>query len=97
MRFVVLAEASLGDDHGEFEGVVGGMVDGLCVAQGIEASSEATTESLIEAVKEGNEQRVVALLDEGGDVNGEDRVLAFFLSFWLEAILEWFCRMDGMQ
>ena len=24
------AEASLGDDHGEFEGVLGGMVDGLC-------------------------------------------------------------------
>ena len=35
------------------------------------------------------EQRVVALLDEGVDVNGEDRVLAFFLSFWLEVIVEW--------
>ena len=36
-----------------------------------------------------DEQRVVALLDEGVDVNGKDRVLAFFLSFRLEVIVEW--------
>ena len=53
---------------------------------------------MIEAVKAGDEQRVVALLDEGVDVNGEDRVLAFFLSFWLEVIVEWCdCRMGGMH
>ena len=44
---------------------------------------------MIEAVKEGDEQRVVALLDEGVDVNERDRVLASFLSFWLEVIVEW--------
>ena len=39
---------------------------------------------MIEAVKAEDEQRVVALLDEGVDVNGEDRVLAsfLFLSGW---------------
>jgi ankyrin repeat protein len=33
----------------------------------------SSVDDLIEAVKAGDEQRVVALLDEGVDVNGEDR------------------------